>query len=405
MVARFLLPVGVLMLALAGTPILAQTPPPPGTVQSVERTVAADDLSRHLRTLSQNPENLEAALGAGDAALLLGDPNAAAGFFARAERIAVRDPRAKAGLGRAFLALERPRDALRLFDDATDLGLSPATIARERGFAFDLRGDPRRAQRDYQLALQQAPDAETTRRLALSLGISGERDRALALLEPLLYQRDAEAWRARAFVLAMTGDLPGAMAIVRQVMPAQGAAALEPYLRRLPSLRAADKAQAVHLGRFTAGRSNRQRPAEQQRPARTQPVPAAPQASTAPPAATTPAPAPAPAPAPTSVPTTTSAPQRAPAVTVTGRRTWVQLASGRAAGLPAEWRRLRTRAGSFLASRDAYIAAGTGGSGRLLVGPFDTVAAARVLVGQLGNAGVSSFAWTSAADAEVEPLQ
>lgn len=400
MIARSLRIAALLAAVPAPSALQAQSPPLPGTVQSVERTVAADDLSRHLRTLSQSPENLEAALGAGDAALLLDDPNAAAGFFARAERIAQRDPRPKAGLGRAFLGLERPRDALRLFDDAVDLGLPPAAIARDRGFAYDLRGDPRRAQRDYLLALQQAPDDETTRRLALSFGISGERERALALLDPLLYRRDAEAWRARAFVLAMTGDLPGAMVIVRQVMPAQTANALEPYLRRLPSLRAADKAQAVHLGRFTAvAAGNRQRQPEVRR----QPTVKAAIPAVAP-SPTISVPAPAPTPTPTPIPAPAAATATPARATITGRRTWVQLASGRAAGLPAEWRRIRTRAGSFLSGREASVGAGAGGTSRLLVGPFDTAAAARALVTQLASAGVSSFAWTSAADAEIGPL-
>src|SRR3712207_6867002 len=41
--------------------------------------------------------------------------------------------------------------------------------------SYDISGDPRRAQRDYRLALQQSRDPEVTRRLALSLAITGER--------------------------------------------------------------------------------------------------------------------------------------------------------------------------------------------------------------------------------------
>lgn len=366
-------------LLLAAAPLHAQTDAPPqaGMVQSVTRTVAADDLSRHLRTLAVSPDNLEAALGAGDAALTLGDAHAAAGFFARAERIAVRDGRAKAGLGRAFLALDRPRDAIELFDDATDYGIPDAAVAADRGLAWDLRGEPRRAQRDYALALQARADDDLTRRYALSLGISGERDRALALLDPLLYQRDPLAWRARAFVLALTGDLPGAMEIVRQVMPAGQAESLQPFLRRLPSLRAARKAAAVHLGRFQDPPPRRA--AQAPRP---QPVPAPP-----------------PAPPATPVVEEIAPPAQPPS----GPATWVQLASGNERAMPAEWRRLAARAPAALDGREAMLT-GTAASARLLVGPFDTAAAARAFVAELRTAGITAFAWTSGAGTAVRAL-
>ncbi len=209
---------------------------------------AADRLSSYLRELAGNPNSLSALIGAGQASLGVGDGNAALGFFARADEQAPRNGQVKAGLARALLMVDNPRDALRMFEAAVNLGVPEADLAGDRGLAFDLRGDQKRAQRDYALALSRGPNDEITRRYALSLGISGDRDTALRLIDPLLYKRDQAAWRARAFVLAMTGDQAGANTIVRQVMPERMALAMSPFLQRLPSLRPAEKAAAVHLG-------------------------------------------------------------------------------------------------------------------------------------------------------------
>jgi hypothetical protein len=219
------------------TPIAA--PPPADPV---------DVLSAYLRTLAASPRNYLALIGAGDAALQVGDPNAALGFFARAEKVDPRSGRAKAGLGAALVALERPNDALPLFGEAVALGVSEVDVARDRGLAYDLRGDPKRAQRDYALVMQRSPDDETVRRYALSLGISGDTRQALGLLDPLLRKKDQSAWRARAFIMAMNGDVNGANGIARQVMPGNLANTMAPFLGRLASLNPADRAHAVNFG-------------------------------------------------------------------------------------------------------------------------------------------------------------
>ncbi|QHL89588.1 tetratricopeptide repeat protein [Sphingomonas changnyeongensis] len=213
---------------------------------------AAERLSQHLRDLARDPTSLPALIGAGEAALGVGDSNAALGFFARADEQAPRNGRVKAGLARALLMNDNPRDALRMFEAATALGVPEADIAGDRGLAFDLRGDQRRAQRDYAIALQRGGNDEVTRRYALSLAISGDRAGALKLLDPLLYKRDQAAWRARAFVLALTGDLPAANQIVGQVMPERMAALMTPFMARLATLKPAEKAAAVHLGEMPA---------------------------------------------------------------------------------------------------------------------------------------------------------
>ena len=211
----------------------------------------AEALGRYLRVLARDPGDLDALSGAGTAALAVGDADAAINFYVRAEKISPRDGRVKAGLGSALVQKEQPRAALRLFDNATDLGVAPFEVALDRGLAYDLRGDNRKAQAEYQLLLRARPnEAEASRRLALSLAMSGDRAGALTILDPLLRKRDIPAWRARAFVLAMTGDTAGAQAAAYAVLPRYQADALKPFLERLPSLKTSEKAAAVHFGHF-----------------------------------------------------------------------------------------------------------------------------------------------------------
>lgn len=209
-----------------------------------------DPLSVNLRILAESPHNVGALLGAGKAALALGDPQGALAFFARAEQDSPRDGWVKKWEGSALVQLEQPAAALRYFGEAVQLGVPEASVAGDRGLAWDITGDPRRAQADYRLALSQGNDPEVTRRLALSLAISGERDQALQLLDDQLQRRDRAAFRTRALVLALTGDWQAADRDVEAELPAQQAAGLEPFLARLPSLSLADRALAVHLGHF-----------------------------------------------------------------------------------------------------------------------------------------------------------
>lgn len=227
----------------------------PGSAQTgaatgvfTERPQAA--LSRNLRSLAANPKSVTALMGAGKAALDLGDAQAALTFFARAEEQTPRDGRVKMWIATALVQLQQPHAALKFFRDAADLGVSAADLARDRGLAHDIAGNPREAQRDYRMALQRGRDDEATRRLALSLAISGEREPALRLLEDQLLVRDRGAERARALVLALTGDTAGATRAVQTAMPGPQAGAMSPFLARLPSLSPADRALAVHLGVF-----------------------------------------------------------------------------------------------------------------------------------------------------------
>ena len=249
-----------LMLAGAGTIISgaqAQSTrpvglPPGAVVQSLVPDQGAE-LRRHLTVLADNPRSLEALIGAGRAALAGGDAIAALSFFSRAQEVAPRDPRVKAGMASVLVRMERGQPALNLFAEAAALGAPALEIAGDRGLAHDMVGDPRRAQQDYALVLSRREDPEVRRRLALSLAISGEKDAALRAIEGQLRRNDRAAWRTQAFVLALTGDAAGATRTAQGLMPPAAVQAMAPFFARLATLSPSQKAMAAHFGRFPNG--------------------------------------------------------------------------------------------------------------------------------------------------------
>ncbi len=238
-----------LALVLAAVPAAASAQ---AVVQAIPGTTDADKLGDVMRQLASNPRNIDALIKAGDLSMGLGDLSGAAALFARAEKVNPRDGRAKAGMASILVRSERPGEALRYYVQAESLGLDPRNFAADRGLAYDLIGQQDRAQRDYRVALRDAPDDETIRRYALSLGISGKPELAIQQLNPLLLKSDRGAWRSRAFILAMNGDVPGAEKIATTMMPAGTAQGLQPFFQRLPNLPASDRAFAVHFGEVHA---------------------------------------------------------------------------------------------------------------------------------------------------------
>ena len=242
---------------LAGGIILAGTAqaqdraalPPGAVVQPLDDGPGAE-LRRNLTTLAQNPRSMSALVGAGRAALAMGDGEAALSFFTRADEVMPRDARVRAGMASALVLMERGETALTLFAEAEALGAPTVEIARDRGLAYDMTGDPRRAQQDYALALRRGDDPELRRRMALSLAISGQRDAALRMIDDQLRRHDRAAWRTQAFVLALTGDARGANDTASRMMPAGAALSMAPFFARLGALSPAQKAMAVHFGRF-----------------------------------------------------------------------------------------------------------------------------------------------------------
>jgi Flp pilus assembly protein TadD len=229
--------------ALAAVPLAAQ-----GSYSPYNESASAA-MARYIRNLASDPKDFDSLIGAGRAALALDDPQAAAGFFARADEVNPRSPLPQAGMGAVSVANGDARSALPYFKRAQQLGAPLASFACDRGLAFDLLGQQAQAQADYRVALSGSDSDEARKRLALSLAVSGERNSALDALAPLSARSDSGVQRVRAFVLALTGDPSAAMSAANAAMPGSGANAA-PFLQRLAALSAAQKAAAVNLGIF-----------------------------------------------------------------------------------------------------------------------------------------------------------
>jgi Flp pilus assembly protein TadD len=207
-------------------------------------------LNAALSKLGRNPRDLDALIDAGNSALAMGDVDAAFGFFRRADQISPKNAKVKAGLAAAMVRKGDPVEAIALFDEAERAGANDSALAGDRGLAYDLVGDNATAQRYYHLALRGGPDDEITRRLALSLAISGDQPGVEMALLPLLRRQDKAAWRTRAFALAIMGKTDEAVRITKTILPEKLAGDIAPYLRYMPRLTPAQQAAAANLGDF-----------------------------------------------------------------------------------------------------------------------------------------------------------
>jgi hypothetical protein len=210
-------------------------------------------LSAALSRLGRDPRDLASLIEAGDAARGMQDFAAAIGFYRRAQEVSPGNARASAGLGSAFVMTGDPVSAIPEFDAADKAGVAPASIAADRGLAYDLVGDTVSAQRYYALALPVASGAaadELRNRLAISQAIDGHDDAAYLTLLPLLNKQDKPGWRTHAFTLAIAGKTNDAVQVADKILPTQLAANIAPYLRYMPRLTKAQQAAAANLGRF-----------------------------------------------------------------------------------------------------------------------------------------------------------
>jgi len=372
-------------------------------------------LARYVRDLASDPKNFESLIGAGKAALEIGDSQAAAGFFARADDVNPQSPLPQAGMGAVSVAIGDPRAALPYFKRAQQLGGSLASFACDRGLAYDMMGQQSQAQADYRLALSGRDAEEARRRLALSLAISGDRAGALDTLAPLAAKGDPGAARVRAFVLALTGDANAAMTAINAAMPGSSAR-LAPFLQRLPQLSAAQKAAAVNFGIFpdsgdvayaSAGPANPISSAGVSTALagdRLTAVDSFPRAGTA---------VSAPAVQPRwqqprtvqvaySVRPSSTMVQRSPATFQPS--IWLQLASGSDIdALSDQFRRLKAKNPDIFEGIKPYISRSADGA-RLVIGPFRGSSDAEILSEDLQSIGVTPLKWTNSQSDRIAPL-
>jgi Flp pilus assembly protein TadD len=378
---------------------------------------AGDALARNVKTLADSPKDFNALIGAGKAALRLGDTQAAAGFFGRAEEVNSRSPLPLEGMGAAMVAMGDPNGALNYFTRAQHLGASVASVGSDRGLAYDLLGKQTAAQTDYRAALTGPDRDEARRRLALSLAISGRKSLAMETLQPLLQRHDLGAQRVRVLVLALNGDLAGAKAALDYAMPG-ASARMDPFFRKLPALTNVQKAAAVHLGIFPesgvamASADDSSGAAREDRLASIDQLLAqAPEA-----------PAPVPAVVPRQQPQQRTVPIRnasVPAYRIvdtrrvtstvhdTGpietkrvagdpnsRKIWLQLASAQEAGsLAGEFAQIKARKPSLFNGISGYVSDGS--RARLLIGPFHSYEDADIFADALANAKIRSTRLTT----------
>ncbi|MCX7864932.1 MAG: tetratricopeptide repeat protein [Novosphingobium sp.] len=241
---RLVAPVAMALVACASMPLAAQPVVQPLPDPEAKRLNAA------LTRLARDPRDVAALIEAGEAAMALGDHEAASGFFRRANDTRPGNPCALSGLATALVMSGDPYAAIPIFTEAEKAGADLRAIAADRGLAYDLVGANAVAQEHYRKALANDADGEVRRRLALSLAISGDAAGADEMLLPLLRKQDKPAWRTRTFVLAITGRTREALDVTNTLLPAELAQQIGPYLRYMPQLTPAQQAAAANLGRF-----------------------------------------------------------------------------------------------------------------------------------------------------------
>lgn len=403
--------VAAIILAAVGT-TLAGVPVDAQTYVGGRGESPADALARNMKELGSSPRDFDALIGAGKASLALGDGQAAAGFFGRAEEVWPASPMPQAGMG-AALALEgNGSGALQYFARATQRGATQSMIGAERGLAYDLIGQHAQAQADYRAALSATDGDEARRRLALSLAITGKKAEALSMLSPLMARGDAAGARTRAFVLALSGDINGAKSAIDAAMPGSGSN-MAYFFRKLPELRSDQKAAAVNLGIFPGtgetqvasvvaqpsvanstvqaddAEGDRIGSIERWLSQATQGTATVPNPPAAPPA---------PAPqqlASVSLPATAATQRMTASPLTVSRKVWIQLASGpNSSSLPEQFDRIKRRNRDLLDGINGYIVEEPG-KARLLIGPFRNNEEANIFAEDLASVRVDAFTWTN----------
>jgi len=410
--------VGALLACAAASVALTAAPAAAQGSYSPYNETASTALARYVHTLADDPKSFSDLIGAGRAALELGDAQAAAGFFARADEVNPRSPLPQAGMGAVSVANGDAKGSLAYFNRAKQLGAPVSTFGADRGLAYDLLGRQAEAQADYRAALDGA-DGDTARcRLAMSLAISGDKAGALQALAPLMAKGDAGAGRARAFVLALSGDSNGAMIAIDAAMPGSWAR-VAPFLQRLPGLQAGQKAAAVNLGIFPDSGDTAYAYAA---PTRSYPSPSTgqtgsdrlagiddilrgtPAAPPPPPAAQQPSWQAAPVQVAYSAPVRREQIQQQNATQPPPHKIWLQLASGQNVdAFSSQFQRLKSKSRELFDGIQGYVAKSPDRA-RLVIGPFRNTSDAEIFADDLETVDITSVRWSNSESDQIVPL-
>ncbi len=114
--------VGLALACVGGSATLVASPASAQGSYSPYNETPAAALARYVRTLAENAKDFDALIGAGRAALELGDTQAAAGFFARADDVDPKSPYPQEGMGAVSVANGDAKGAMPYFTRAQQLG-------------------------------------------------------------------------------------------------------------------------------------------------------------------------------------------------------------------------------------------------------------------------------------------
>ena len=188
--------------------------------------------------LKRDPKNTHAQEIKADVMAASGHEDEAVALW---QTVLTREPgsvRANAGLGKARLKTD-PAAAERYFQAAVKGSPRDVALLNDLGIARDYLGRHDEARENYRQALAIAPgDVPSTVDLALSMGMSGQAQAAVALLAPLASAPDASRGVRHnyAMVLAMAGRRAEAEKILGADMPAKQA---REVLAQMPGVSAA----------------------------------------------------------------------------------------------------------------------------------------------------------------------
>src|SRR6266508_1502814 len=123
--------IGTLIACAGATVVIAAAPANAQGSYSPYNETASAALARYLHMLANDPQDFNSLIGAGRAAIELGDAQAAAGFFARADEVNPRSPDPQAGMGAVSVANGDAK--------ATDTAPIPACGSGLRGLTSSAR--------------------------------------------------------------------------------------------------------------------------------------------------------------------------------------------------------------------------------------------------------------------------
>ncbi len=208
-------------------------------------------LHMYQRVREQDPKNIPALLGEGEILLTMGAFPDAEQRFRAARSFGDDSARSAAGLGRALLRENQPREALQFFEKALKEPKASAETYNGYGVTLDLIGRHQDAQIAYSKGLDKDPgNVILTNNLALSFALSQDYAAALRMLSDLASaQPDAKsALENLSLVYGLSGDMESARKVAALDFKGDALEQRVAYIKRIAALPADVRGEAIILG-------------------------------------------------------------------------------------------------------------------------------------------------------------